>query len=114
MEFLAKWLTATLNPFFFRGNKHSPIDPWIWISTHFSARVEIALLMPRRSGFGDTRSRWRTPAASQVRITALALWAMATPSRTTRRSGWRSARRRLTLSILWGVGIAQNIEDRSQ
>ena len=45
------------------------------------------------------------PAASQVRMTALALWAMVTPSRTTRRSGWRLDRTPSILSILLSVAM---------
>jgi len=47
------------------------------------------------------------PAASQVRMTALALWALVTPSSTTRRSDWRRERTRLTFSILSGVGMPE-------
>ena len=47
------------------------------------------------------------PAASQVRMTALALWALVTPSRTTRKSDWRRERTRLTFSILSGVGMPE-------
>ena len=43
------------------------------------------------------------PAASQVRMTALALWAMVTPSRTTRRSGWRRESTPSILAILLSV-----------